>query len=346
MGKPTRIHLVGSVPLESSADVFEQVCGAIGPYLARIPDGETGERGGWIAFQNAMLSQHPAVKINPAGRTVPIRDLEGKVSRENPLFVLNPDMPLDTIEFRPLGYSKAAIDSWHIFEQQQQAGKIPANVRFQVSIPTPFATGLLYFHPDAQVDYIALMKDALLGEVHEICAVVPHNKLAIQWDCCQEILLLEGYFPDDWVYDAALMAPTVAALGNAIPDGVELGFHFCYGSPVDSPLVAQKDMGVAVNFCSQIAQQLTRPLNFVHIPVSVPDADDDFFRPLQQLALPDETQVYLGILHPKVAGGDAERIAKAQQFLPSFGVATECGWGRKSAETTPHLLQVHLDAVS
>ena len=38
------VHLVGSVPAASAADVFEMVSAALGPRLLRIPDGETGER--------------------------------------------------------------------------------------------------------------------------------------------------------------------------------------------------------------------------------------------------------------------------------------------------------------
>ncbi|MEM7126849.1 MAG: hypothetical protein AAF702_11015 [Chloroflexota bacterium] len=344
--RPQQIHLVGSVPLPTASDVFEQICGAVGPYLTRLPDGETGERSRWISFQRAMLEEHPAIMVNPAGRTFTIRDLEGKVSREDALLVLNPTFPVDEIEFRPLGYSHAAIESWKLFQQKQRAGIIPTDLRFQVSLPTPFATGLHYFHPDAHESYIELMQDALLQEVTEICAAIPHKHLAIQWDCCQEILLIEGYYPDDWRYDAGKMAPVVAALGNALPDDVELGFHFCYGSPVDSPLVKQRDMGVVVDFCNQIAANLTHSLDFAHMPVSVPDADADFFSPLKDLTISGEAQIYLGILHPKVPGGDMARIQKAQQSLPSFGVATECGWGRKSTETVDKLLQVHLNAVS
>ncbi len=346
MTKPTSVHLVGSIPLASSAEVFEQVCDTIGPYLSRLPDGETGVRNRWIGFQHAMLENHPAVMINPAGRTVPIRDLNGQISRENALFVLNPEFSVEDIEFRPLGYAEAAIESWRIFQERQMAGLIPSQVRFQVCLPTPFATGLLYFHPEAQEAYIEIMKQALVQEMHEICAQIPYNQLAIQWDCCQEILLLEGYFPDDWVYDAKRMAPTVAELGDAVPEAIEVGYHFCYGSPVDAPLVQQKDMQVVVDFCNQIADQLNRSLNFVHLPVSVPDAADAFFQPLEVLNMPEETDIYLGLLHPKVQGKDQARIKQAQQFLATFGVATECGWGRNSIQTAAELLQVHLDAVT
>ena len=185
------IHFVGSIPLPDTATVFETVCEAVASHLKRIPDGETGIRKGWIGFQHDMLENHPAVILDPQGRKVPIRDLKGGVSRENHLFVLNPDFPQDQIDFLPLGYSKAALDSYEVFAEQKAAGVIPEGVRFQVSLPTPFATGLLYFHPDSQEAYIGLMKDALLAEMRQICDAIPHENLAIQWDCCQEILLLK-----------------------------------------------------------------------------------------------------------------------------------------------------------
>lgn len=340
------VHLVGSVPLPSSASVFETVCAAVGQHLHRLPDGETGERGGWISFQHDMLEKHPAVMLNPAGRTVPIRDLEGGVSRENNLFVLNPEMTLDEIEFRPLGYTSAALDSYADFKALKEAGKIPANVRFQVSLPTPFATGLLYFHPDSQEAFIKLMKSALLGELADICAAIPHDQLAIQWDACQEILLLEGYFPEDWVYDSTTIPPALGELGDAVPTGVELGYHLCYGSPVDAPLVKQKDMGVGVSLANAISAALTRPMTFIHMPVSNPAADQAFFAPLADLKLHPETELYLGLLQPKDAANDQRRIKAARKVITNFGVATECGWGRKDTAAVPHVLDGHIKAMN
>ncbi len=339
------IHLVGSVPLGSSAEVFETICHSCGDHLRRLPDGETGNRSGWISFQHDMLERHPAVLLDPAGRKVPIRDLDGGVSRENHLFVLNPDMPLDEIEFRPLGYAKAAIDSFAVFEQTQAEGKIPAGVRFQVCMPTPFATGLLYFHPDSQETYIGLMKEALLGELADMCAAIPHEKLAIQWDCCQEILLLENYFPADWVYDSQNIPPIIGELGDAVPAGAELGFHLCYGSPVDAPLVKQKDMAVSVGLANSIVQAISRPVTFMHIPVSNPAADEPFFAPLADLKMGSETELFLGLLQPKDNALDGAKIKAAEKFVTSFGVATECGWGRKDTAAVPQVLETHLKSL-
>ena len=54
-----RVHLIGSVPLPDCEQVFRRVGTELGPYLRRMPDGETGERGRWICFQNTMLRAHP-----------------------------------------------------------------------------------------------------------------------------------------------------------------------------------------------------------------------------------------------------------------------------------------------
>ena len=37
-------HLVGSIPLDDAETVFRRVADVLGPSIARIPDGETGER--------------------------------------------------------------------------------------------------------------------------------------------------------------------------------------------------------------------------------------------------------------------------------------------------------------
>jgi hypothetical protein len=53
---PDKVHLVGSVNLDSIADVF-RICGkALGRRLRRIPDGEPGPRRMWLGWQYFMLA--------------------------------------------------------------------------------------------------------------------------------------------------------------------------------------------------------------------------------------------------------------------------------------------------
>jgi hypothetical protein len=82
----------------------------------------------------------------------------------------------------------------------------------------------------------------------------------------------------------------------------------------------------------------------VHLPVSVIAADQAFFEPLAELEAPAQTDVYLGLLNPRDPEGDAARIEAARKVLPEFGVATECGWGRKSDQSVDSLLALHKKA--
>ena len=63
----------------------------------------------------------------------------------------------------------------------------------------------------------------------------------------QEILVWENYFTDrdpDW-HDQ--IRSTLARIGNAVPQPIELGYHMCYGSPKDQHLVQPKDTATMVD---------------------------------------------------------------------------------------------------
>jgi hypothetical protein len=83
----------------------------------------------------------------------------------------------------------------------------------------------------------------------------------------------------------------------------------------------------------------------MHMPVPIGRTDDEFFAPFGDLTLAPETEIYLGLVH---AGdgveGTRRRIAAAQKFLPSFGVATECGMARaRKPELVTQLLEIHAE---
>ena len=60
---PVGAHLVGTIPLDSSAAVFELVGKRLGGFLRRIPDGETGDRQLWVVFQLQVLSARPEWEV-------------------------------------------------------------------------------------------------------------------------------------------------------------------------------------------------------------------------------------------------------------------------------------------
>ena len=60
---PSRpVHLLGSVPLEDAAAVFELVGQTLGPLVERAPDGETGARANWIGWQHRVFADQDALE--------------------------------------------------------------------------------------------------------------------------------------------------------------------------------------------------------------------------------------------------------------------------------------------
>ncbi len=338
------IHLVGSVPLSDAETVFRTVSGALNPFLRRITDGETGQRGRWIWFQREMLLEHPDMEVDTDEPPYALYQWDGQLLRETPYVRFKPEVDPASVEF-PTGYAEAALESFDLYTQLQADGVIGPDTLFQVSLPTPMATAYMYVSPSVREDYIPAYERSLLDALGEIVASVPHDKLSIQWDVCQEVLIFEEYFPhrpDD--YKVQVFAE-LGRLGNAVPDGVDLGYHLCYGSPRDEHLVMPKDMGILVEIANGISSGLTRRLDFVHMPAPQDRTDAAYFRPLEGLELADDTEIMLGLIHYDDEDGDCARIDAAERFLPSFGVATECGWGRTDPNRVPGLLVSHRLAV-
>lgn len=338
------IHLVGSVPLPDAEAVFRQMSGALNPFLRRITDGETGRRGRWIWFQREMLLEHPDMEVDTDEPPYALYQWDGQLLRETPYVRFKAGVDPASVEF-PTGYAEAALESFDVYTRLQGDGVIGADTRFQVSLPTPMATAYMYVSPTAREDYTAAYERSLLGALGEVVGSVPHDKLSIQWDVCQEVLIFEDYFadrPED--YKEQVFAE-LGRLGNAVPADVDLGYHLCYGSPRDEHLVMPEDMGILVEMANGLSQRLDRRLDFVHMPVPKDRTDAAYFRPLRGLQIPADTEVMLGLIHYDDEGGDCDRIDRARRFLPEFGVATECGWGRTDPNRVSGLLVSHRLAV-
>ena len=132
------VHLVGSIPLPDAETVFRTVSGAVGPYLVRLPDGETGIRKTWIRFLQDVLADSPAIELAADVPPFKFTQWDGKVVREIPRLRVKPGATPDPASFKT-GYADMAIESWGLFDRLQQAGVIPAKVKFQISLPTPVA---------------------------------------------------------------------------------------------------------------------------------------------------------------------------------------------------------------
>jgi hypothetical protein len=206
------------------------------------------------------------------------------------------------------------------------------------------SSAFMYVSPSAHDDYQRAYERSLSRDLDRIVAVVPHDDLSIQWDICQEVLVLEGYFPTRPPDYRERIFALLARLGDAVPADVELGYHLCYGSPADQHLVMPKDTAILAELARAILARVKRRVDFLHLPVPRERDDAAYFVPLRDLALPPELRLYLGLLHHGDREGDRRRIDTARGALGAFGVATECGWGRGEPARLPGLLESHRHA--
>lgn len=331
---PRGVHLVGSVPLGSAEEVFRTTSTILGRRLLRVTDGETGARANWIHWQSSVFTRHPAFEPAPPGPDAYSAGASVRLRSSAPR----------PIQFGPLGYAAVAQSSWADFVRLQDAGEIAPSLRFQVSLPTPLAPVTWFVDAKDHAAVEPAYEAAMLAEVRAIAAAVPPARLAIQWDVAVEIALLEGLRRPHFSEVESGIAERLVRLGSAIPDGVELGVHLCYGDAEHKHFKEPEDTSKLVRIANAVAAGLPRPLGWIHLPVPRDRSDAAYFAPLAGLAIPQTTQLYLGLVH-RTDGvtGARRRIRAARAFTREFGIATECGLGRRPPETIPDLLALHAE---
>ena len=311
-----RLHLIGSIPLGSSEEVFRTLARELGPYLRCMPDGETGERSRWVYFQGQMLRAHPDMEVDPTVPPFPFVQWDGKVIREIQQVRFKPGVDPDKVRFET-GYDKAAAASYGAFKRLRDSGAVPRHMRFQVSLPTPHSSGYLYVSGPARQTYFRVYERALLDALAGILKAIPPADLTIQWDVCQEVLAFENYFKDRPADYKRQTFDMLARLGDSVPSGVEAGYHLCYGSPADEHLVQPKDAALLVEMMEGIAAATKRKVDFFHIPVPKERRDDAYYTPLGKWKRPAGTKLYLGLLHFDDAVGDKARDRKSTRLNSS-----------------------------
>ncbi|MFL6799173.1 MAG: hypothetical protein ACJ8F3_17370 [Xanthobacteraceae bacterium] len=337
------VHFVGSVPLPDTETVFRTLSKAAGQHIARLPDGETGIRKTWIRFLQDVLAQNPAVEYATDVPPFKFVQWDGKVVREIPRLRIKPGSTPQANGFST-GYADMAIESWRVFERLQSTGDIPAGVRFQISIPTPIAPTYNNMVPADRPKLLPPLTEHFIGEVAKIASALPNDRIAIQWDVCQEVLAWEGYYEPGPLDFRTETLDVLTRVGDAVPSAVELGYHLCYGSPADQHMVQPKDAGIMVAIANGVAAGVKRPIQFFHMPVPRERTDEAYFAPLADLRLARETELYLGLIHHDDAEGDARRLAAARRHVRVDGIGTECGMARGDPARLSLLLAAHARA--
>jgi hypothetical protein len=337
---PTKVHLVGSIALDSVEEVFRTAGTVLGRRLCRVSDGEPGGRRLWISWQYPLLRSLPFLKADPQPNQtsgfLPLRLAEA-VAR-------------GAIRFPELGYAREARASYQDFLSARQQGHLPPDVRFQVSLPTPLAVINPFV---AAGDALAIERpyeEAMLREVASLCRVIPHTDLCIQWDVCIEMVMWDGRWPfirNPFQDLRGEIESRMKRLAAAVPTEVELGFHLCYGDWEAKHFVEPADAGKLTEFANLLASSIERPITYIHMPVPIDRSDEAYFQPLRNLALSPATAVFLGLVHADGVDATKKRIETAAKYVPDFGIATECGMARcRTPELVRTLLNIHAEASS
>ena len=332
-------HLVGSIGLDTVDEVFRTVGEMLGPYLRRVPDGEVGGRKLWISWQYPLLRASVYLRPDPSGAIRP--------TNRFPLLTLAEGVAPSEVRFGELGYAREARASYLDFVAAREAGTLPKGIRFQVCLPTPFAVVSSVVVPAALPAVEAAYERAMIAEVAALARQIPHRDLCIQWDVCNEMVVWDSQASD--AVPAGVPREELIArmqrLCATVPVDVELGLHLCYGDFGARHFVEPKDAAKMVEFANALTRASQHKLAYIHMPVPIERSDDAFHKPLADLALGNDTELFLGLVHAKdgVAGTKA-RVAAARRYAPEFGIATECGMARaRSEQTVRTLLKIHAD---
>jgi hypothetical protein len=342
------ILLVGSVPLKSVEDVMTTFGGALGRYLPAIPDGEVGERKSWVMrLSYQVFNGHIDL------------DTIKRPERENGVERLMPRSHADAWQFKVrdgvetvrfgnpgyrLGYAKDAANSYFVFKTLREKGVLPHGLRFQISMPmvNSVVRPALFPDPDDLPKVRPGYEEAIAAELAAIFETIPHEDLAIQWDCAAEVSSIHSENKDNPAEsDIATHTAPIRRLSQKVPSDVALGFHFCFGTFGGWPRFAPDDLGRTVELVNAAVVATGRRVDWVHIP-TLDRTDASFYAPLARLD-PEGARVYVGMIHSMESFD--QRLGLVRQFLPDFGLAAYCGFGRIPPGEINQVLADHLEAV-
>jgi hypothetical protein len=339
---PVGAHLVGGLYAPDVEQALRTTAGILGRHLYAITDGETGDRSKWARWQLGTLTVVDGIGL--AGGQKQLTDKEDYA--EVPALAIGEGV--ERIPDRVLGYADAAESSYGVFCKLRDEGVISAGVKFQVSVPTPYAVAVGYTQRADQERFLPIYADAMEREVQAISESVGDD-LLLQYDVAVEIGVLAGAFEAaSGLGDQAVITETLVDAFDRSPDGVEQGIHLCYGDRKNRHFAVPEDLSLCVELANAVAGKIA----FAHMPV---DRDTGrspgYFEPLQDLT---DTRLALGVID---YDGDYDRVGQLIDAAykggggRQFAVATECGMARIDARGPGHpslerLLAMHARAAT
>ena len=340
-----QVHLVGGVPLANAEDVFTTASRILGAALPRIPDGEVGRK--WMEWFAPIITDNTQLQKTDEE----FRPHAGGASTFR--YRLAPGVRVEEQVVFSAGLRHAAItlESYAVFKALKDRGVVRPEVRFQCTLAHPIPIIRRYFPEELQDAIEPALENAILGEVKKIADAIPHDQLAIQWDCASAVFAtLELGKPSRFgqtreaMYGA--LAERLARFGRAVPADVELLYHFCYGNSNGRHSIEPSSTRDAVAMSNRITALLgpARPIQLIHLPVPIARDDDAYFAPLRELQLHPQTMMALGLVHLRDGiEGTRRRMATANRFMDRYAIGTECGLSHAPKDRIADILRLQAE---
>ena len=353
------VLLVGSIPGNSAAEVIRFCATELGGRLSLLPDGETGFRKIWINYLAATVynSNDALETINQPEPVNPGDPDEWRETNDHWVPKGYHDhwqfkvKQAGNVHFDELGYAKEAVASYQVFKQLREEGLVSNEQRFLVCMPMCESAVRPFLGQAGVTDYDGMSKaytDAMSREIPRMLENIPASDLGIQWDICMEMLAVDSndqhpaLFP--WAPRGEAMeryCDTVKTYSNFIPEETVLGLHFCYGDLGHKHAIEPQNLANATRIATESVRTIARSIDYCHIPVPRDRHDDAYFEALSDW--PENAgKLFIGLVHHTGGiAGTRRRLETAQRHISNFGIATECGFGRRPRETIPELMHIH-----
>jgi len=332
-------HLVGGLKAPNAEAAMRTAGEILGRHLYSVTDGETGDRSQWIWWQIGKLTAIDGIEL-VGTKTQPAANPD---YAEFPALAIDPSV--ERLPARLLGYADAAEESYRLFRRLREEGALPADLKFQVSIPTPFATVVAWVRPEDQERFYPIYARAIASEVEEIAKAIDSADLVIQYDVAVEIGALTGAMPGAGeLNEKRFIIDSLKATCAAPAGGVERGIHLCYGDYKHHHFTVPEDLSL----CVEIANGVGDAAQFVHMPADRESGRNPaYFEPLRDLV--PGRRLALGLVDYE---GDEERTRELVEAAVTgsggmeFAIATECGMARidergPDSPSLERLLELH-----
>jgi hypothetical protein len=301
---PAGVHFVGSIPLDTTGEVFTRLARALPGHLHSIPDGETGERDFFVFWQHRSF-------------TIEVRGPTFKQELNEPPAAETYSLTLDHIKLAM--YEDHAIASYANFCELREQGKIPPHVRFQVCLPGIMNTIWATVDPRYCERAEPLYEQRFLESLARLQKEIPASDLAIQIDIAIEFAFMEygrGKLKNDMFKPYASPAKEAALegmirLSSHVEKDVNLGYHLCYGDIQRQHFAEPPDMSLLVEFVNELLQRVgpSHHAEWMHMPAPKHRTDTAYVQVLVELK---EVNLFLELIHANGEEGTRKRMEVAQ----------------------------------